>query len=51
MHSNDTIHVLNSFCSIDKDLHTPGKKDSQLRYCLHQTGLWICLRDIFLVAK
>lgn len=29
-------------------LQSPGKRESKLRNCLHQTGQWACLRDTVL---
>ncbi|XP_027258080.1 uncharacterized protein LOC103159787 [Cricetulus griseus] len=38
MHS---LIVLPSFCQLGINLHIPGKRESLLKNCLHQTGLWV----------
>lgn len=32
---------------LDTDLHMPGKRESQLKNCIHQTGLWAHLGSTF----
>lgn len=40
------------FCDERLEPHWLGwKRDSQLRYSVHQIGLWECLWDIFLIDK
>lgn len=40
--------MLVTVCQPDKNLETPGKK---VRHWFHQTGLWVCPRDIFLITN
>lgn len=41
------MSLIVKYCELGAVLHIPGKKGSQLRNCLHQTGLWACLWAFF----
>lgn len=40
-----------SFGQFDTNLDRPGKRESQLRNCLHQIALWACLWGISLIVN
>lgn len=44
------LTACHSFCQCDTNPHIPGKKESQLKNCLHQIGLLAFLWGIFLTV-
>lgn len=53
--SHVNFNWTNLFCfvmaNLGCQLHIPGKREPQLKNCLLQTGLWVCLSGTFLVAS